>query len=333
MGTEHVAIVGGGLLGLSLADRLRARGDRVTVFEAAPEVGGLAAAIDERQRFYLDSVAYLTRLRDSEDALMRASRVSLASEMVAAVSHELAQPLSAARSHVRALKRRLEQPRHDRRKDVADIDAAVVQIDSAASTIRDMREFLRRGETDKAALDLEHLVRTATDLVGPELRRASIKLAIDGFAGLPPVLANRTQIAQVILNLVRNGRDAIMETGRRDGAIRISAPLPADFGPHDCQVPVPDLAAATNCLTLLPIPKICSRVKARLTASGLNPPSSSIDSIAQNVIWVSSEGRPSAKVGVWMGTSRWVMMDFLLRCTNSIGSSIVMMWRRKLTLM
>lgn len=183
----------------------------------------LGAAIDERQRFYLDSVAYLTRLRDSEDALMRASRVSLASEMVAAVSHELAQPLSAARSHVRALKRRLEQPRHDRRKDVADIDAAVVQIDSAATTIRDMREFLRRGETDKAALDLEHLVRTATDLVGPELRRASIKLAIDGFAGLPPVLANRTQIAQVILNLVRNGRDAIVETGRRDGVIRISA--------------------------------------------------------------------------------------------------------------
>ncbi len=116
----------------------------------------LGAVIDERQRFYRDNLAYLTRLRDSEDALMRASRVSLASEMVAAVSHELAQPLSAARSHVRALKRRLEQPRHDRRKDVADIDAAVVQIDSAATTIRDMREFLRRGEAERTALALDH---------------------------------------------------------------------------------------------------------------------------------------------------------------------------------
>jgi len=44
MGSEHVGIVGGGLLGLSLADRLRAQGHRVTVLEAAPEVGGLAAA-------------------------------------------------------------------------------------------------------------------------------------------------------------------------------------------------------------------------------------------------------------------------------------------------
>ncbi len=44
--SEHVGIVGGGLLGLSLADRLRGQGNRVTVLEAAPEVGGLAAAWD-----------------------------------------------------------------------------------------------------------------------------------------------------------------------------------------------------------------------------------------------------------------------------------------------
>lgn len=44
MASEHVGIVGGGLLGLSLADRLRTQGHRVTVLEAAPEVGGLAAA-------------------------------------------------------------------------------------------------------------------------------------------------------------------------------------------------------------------------------------------------------------------------------------------------
>ncbi len=46
MGSEHVGIVGGGLLGLSLADRLRTLGHRVTVLEAAPAVGGLAAAWD-----------------------------------------------------------------------------------------------------------------------------------------------------------------------------------------------------------------------------------------------------------------------------------------------
>jgi protoporphyrinogen oxidase len=44
--SEHVGIVGGGLLGLSLADRLRQQGHRVTVLEAAPQVGGLAAAWD-----------------------------------------------------------------------------------------------------------------------------------------------------------------------------------------------------------------------------------------------------------------------------------------------
>ncbi|MBY0513224.1 MAG: FAD-dependent oxidoreductase, partial [Gemmataceae bacterium] len=44
--TEHWGVVGGGVLGLALADGLRKRGRRVTVLEAAPHVGGLAAAWD-----------------------------------------------------------------------------------------------------------------------------------------------------------------------------------------------------------------------------------------------------------------------------------------------
>ena len=43
--------------------------------------------------------------------------------------------------------------------------------------------------------------------------------------------------------------------------------------------------------------------------------------------------RPSANDGVWIGTSRWVMIERLLLWTNSIGSSTVMMWRLKLMLM
>jgi signal transduction histidine kinase len=154
----------------------------------------LGATIDERKRLHAESVAYLSRLQESEEALMRASRVSLASEMVAAVSHEIAQPLSAARSHVRALRRRLQMPRRNRGRESSDIDAAVQQIDSAAGTIRGMREFLRRGDLD-----------------------------VSGISATTLVMGNRTQVSQVLLNLVRNARDAIVESGARGGAVLISA--------------------------------------------------------------------------------------------------------------
>ncbi len=183
----------------------------------------LGATIDERKRLNAESFAYLSRLHESEEALMQASRISLASEMVAAVSHEIAQPLSAARSHVRALRRRLQQPRRNRARESADIDAAVQQIDSAASTIRGMREFLRRGDLERHCLSLKDTVESATDLIRPELRRASIVLDTNAVQPGASVIGNRTQVAQVLLNLVRNAKDAIVASGARTGLISIAA--------------------------------------------------------------------------------------------------------------
>jgi signal transduction histidine kinase len=183
----------------------------------------LGATIDERKRLHAESVAYLSRLQESEEALMRASRVSLASEMVAAVSHEIAQPLSAARSHVRALRRRLQMPRRNRGRESSDIDAAVQQIDSAAGTIRGMREFLRRGDLERHPMNLRDTIESATDLIRTELRRASVSLDVSGISATTLVMGNRTQVSQVLLNLVRNARDAIVESGARGGAVLISA--------------------------------------------------------------------------------------------------------------
>lgn len=77
---EHVGIVGGGLLGLSLADRFRSLGHRVTVFEAATEVGGLAAAW-EVDCVRWDKFYHVILLSDSHThALLR--RLNLESEFV-----------------------------------------------------------------------------------------------------------------------------------------------------------------------------------------------------------------------------------------------------------
>lgn len=183
----------------------------------------LGATIDERERAHTENLAFLSRLRENEDALMRASRISLASEMVAAVAHELAQPLSAARSHVRAMRRRLALARRDRKKDMENIDTAVQQIDVAATTIRGMREFLRRGDTGRAPIDLGQLLETAVELMRPELRRSGLAVETRGFSGLPLAIGNRTQLSQVLFNLVRNAKEALLEGDTHTGTVTVEA--------------------------------------------------------------------------------------------------------------
>lgn len=183
----------------------------------------LGATIDERLRVHSENVAYLIRLRESEEALLRASRISLASEMAAAVSHELAQPLSAARSHIRALRRRLAQPKPNKQQLLSDIDAAVNQIDAAGTTIRNTRDFLRRGDNEKVSLKLAQVLQSSLELVRPELRRSNIQIEERGLANLPEVIGNRTQITQVLLNLVRNARDAMVDADSARRSIEVAA--------------------------------------------------------------------------------------------------------------
>jgi two-component system sensor kinase FixL len=170
----------------------------------------LGATIDERRQLHADSLSYLARLKESEDALMQASRISLASEMVATVSHELSQPLFAARNHIRAIKRRIGKPGKDSGSNQSDIDAAVMQIDSAATTIRNMREFIGRGESRKSLFNPLPMIETVCELMKHEMQQNSIDMQFKA-SPLPDVFGNRSQVMQVVLNLVRNAKEAIVD--------------------------------------------------------------------------------------------------------------------------
>lgn len=182
----------------------------------------LGAAISDRDRAVSDQKISHAQLQDSQTALLQASRLSLASEMAAALAHELNQPLSSVRNFVRAVRRKLDSPELDKDELRAGIDAAVEQVDAAAGMLRSTRQFLERGSAQRSLVDLGFLVARCRELVGPELRKAGISLEIAGLAALPPVICNEVQIQQVFLNVIRNSREAINAAGMRDGRITIS---------------------------------------------------------------------------------------------------------------
>lgn len=185
----------------------------------------LGAAISDRTRAVDDLNESYLRLQESQSALLQASRLSLASEMAAALAHELNQPLSSVRNFIRAVRRRLDLEPIDRNAINADISAAVDQIDTASSLLRSTRDFLERGTVLRFPLDLSTLMVRCRQLIMPELRREGISLVMEEFRPLPAVVCNETQIQQVLLSICKNAKEAITINDCIRREIRVSGSL------------------------------------------------------------------------------------------------------------
>jgi signal transduction histidine kinase len=172
----------------------------------------LGVSISERKQVSAALQESHLRLTNAQNSLIQASRISLASEMTAALAHELNQPLASIRNFVRSVRRQLDSPRLHKSKLISDIDAAVKQVDTAAELIRQTRHFLERGGLSMEPVNFASLVNMSAELVRPELHKASIELKIEMPSGKLQVLGNEPQLQQVVLNLLRNAREAIAET-------------------------------------------------------------------------------------------------------------------------
>jgi signal transduction histidine kinase len=180
----------------------------------------LGAAVDERRRLEVRLRQTNEQLQDSQSALHKATRLSMVSEMTATLAHELNQPLTAARGFVRAAKRRIAMT-GSRKADVAKlIDQSVVQIDGASKLIEETRAYLRRNERPMSPTDMAAIIRISLLLLEPELKGGRTHVRFNEPASTVMVQGNKTQLQQVVMNLVRNSVDALV--GRLDGWVDVS---------------------------------------------------------------------------------------------------------------
>lgn len=161
------------------------------------------------------------RLQELQDELIHVSRLSEISQMSSALAHELNQPLAAIANYLQAGRRLLEATPgvHPRVFDV--LDKSVAQAKRAGDIIKRLRQFIEKGETDKAPENLNKVVEEAAALALIGARRLGVKTEIEVAADLPMVLIDKVQVQQVIVNLIRNSMDALSGTeGPRQIAIR-----------------------------------------------------------------------------------------------------------------
>jgi signal transduction histidine kinase len=165
------------------------------------------------------------RLEDMQLEAARIARLNLVSGTAAALAHEINQPITAARALARSVGSLMTAKDVDLARVAQNVSNMIEQIDHAGAVIRRMREFLRRGEQHVTGVSVPEVLAQATSLIAPLLNARQIKLDVVLPEELPSVLADRVQIQQVVLNLVKNAADAIVESGRGNGRVVLSARL------------------------------------------------------------------------------------------------------------
>jgi two-component system, LuxR family, sensor kinase FixL len=164
-----------------------------------------------------------TRLQELQSELVHVSRLTSMGEMASALAHELNQPLSAIANYLRGCRRMLSTQADDKSRKVSKaLDKAADQAMRAGEIIRRLRDFVSRGETERRVESVAKLIEEASAiaLVGARERGIRVSFELDPQAEL--VLADRVQIQQVFINLMRNAMEAMDQSERRELVISTS---------------------------------------------------------------------------------------------------------------
>ncbi len=157
------------------------------------------------------------RLQELQAELVHISRLTALGEMASALAHELNQPLSAIANYMKGSRRLLENMSDEQSAMIREaMDKAAEQSLRAGQIIRRLRDFVARGETERRIESLKKLLEEASALalVGAKDRGVRVTYRLD--PELDAVLADKVQIQQVVLNLMRNAVEAMEQSSHRD---------------------------------------------------------------------------------------------------------------------
>lgn len=197
------------------------------------------------RRFFTGFIRDLTerqqteaRLQELQSELVHISRLTAMGEMASTLAHELNQPLSAISNYLTGSRRMLEGETDEKSGTLRDaLGKAADQAMRAGQIIRRLRDFVARGESERRIENIAKLIEEASALALVGVKDRGIRVQFHFDPGVDLVFADRVQVQQVLLNLIRNAMDAMEEAPERnltitvapdeDGMVRVSV---ADSG-------------------------------------------------------------------------------------------------------
>jgi two-component system sensor kinase FixL len=182
------------------------------------------------QRFFTGFIRDLTerqmteaRLQELQSELVHISRLTAMGEMASTLAHELNQPLSAISNYLKGSLRLLDSTADERSRMMHDaLDKAADQAMRAGQIIRRLRDFVARGESERRVESITKLVEEASALSLVSVKDRGIRARFQFDPSVDLVLADRVQVQQVLLNLIRNAMDAMENSATRDLTVTVA---------------------------------------------------------------------------------------------------------------
>jgi signal transduction histidine kinase len=179
-------------------------------------------------------------LKAQSEALLRSERLAAIGRIAAQITHEIRNPLSAIGLNAEELGARLRERAAASGADegasaLALCDAIAREVDRLAAVTEEYLRFARLPRPQLAQVDLNEVLRDLLDFVRPELAAAGVRVEANLSPRLPVLFADAGQLRQLLLNLVRNAKEAMpaggelqISTSPEDGSAVVRV---RDFGP------------------------------------------------------------------------------------------------------
>jgi two-component system sensor kinase FixL len=163
-------------------------------------------------------------LQELQAELIHISRLTAMGEMASTLAHELNQPLSAISNYLKGARRILDGKAQNAQALVVEaLDKASDQSLRAGQIISRLRNFVARGEAERKVESLSKLLEEASALALVGAKDQGVKVRFDLDTTNDLVFADKVQVQQVVLNLIRNAIEAMAETATRQLVISSTA--------------------------------------------------------------------------------------------------------------
>jgi PAS domain S-box-containing protein len=161
--------------------------------------------------FDITDYKHTKAISERRDKMEQAFRITLATQTIAAIAHELNQPLAAISSYADVAMELYQSGNPNPQKISHILEKCVEQAQRAGQVIRQLFNQLQQTETSNELININLLVSSTLDLVKQDKALDGFKMEQALTYDLPPVLINELQIQKVLVNLIRNGLEAMQE--------------------------------------------------------------------------------------------------------------------------
>lgn len=186
------------------------------------EIGRVASAFDEM-------LAELASARDRERAeqseLARVARLTTMGAMTASIAHEINQPLTAIVANGQAAQRWLSNAAPDLTEARGALKEIVEDGRRAGQIIDSVRAMFKKDGGEKERIDVNELVANVLVIAKSEIQKKGISVRTDLLENIPSVLAGRTQLQQVFMNLTMNAVEAMDQVTGREKVLAIKSAI------------------------------------------------------------------------------------------------------------